>query len=195
VVPETELMSGDELSADDALTPEDVAGIDDRVPDPASYGDAGRREAAAQAVRYMGLEPGAPIEGLPIDIAFIGSCTNGRLSDLEAAAAVVRGRKVDRRVRALVVPGSLSVKREAEARGLHQVFRDAGFEWREAGCSMCVSINEDVAPPGSRCIATSNRNFENRQGPGSRTHLASPATVAAAALAGRIVDIRKEARA
>ncbi|PSC06783.1 3-isopropylmalate dehydratase large subunit [Alsobacter soli] len=176
-------------------TPEDVAGVDDRIPDPASYGDAGRREAAAKALRYMELAPGVPLEGLPIDIAFIGSCTNGRLSDLQAAAAVVRGRKVAPRVRALVVPGSMAVKREAEALGLHEIFRDAGFEWRDAGCSMCVSINEDVAPPGSRCIATSNRNFENRQGPGSRTHLASPATVAAAALAGRIVDIRKEARA
>jgi 3-isopropylmalate/(R)-2-methylmalate dehydratase large subunit len=140
----------------------------------------------------MGLEPGTPLEGIPIDIAFIGSCTNSRLSDLEAAAEVVRGRIVAPHVRALVVPGSTSVRREAEARGLHRIFLEAGFEWRDAGCSMCVSINEDVVPPGARCIATTNRNFENRQGPRSRTHLASPATVAAAALAGRITDIRKE---
>ncbi|WP_460452328.1 3-isopropylmalate dehydratase large subunit [Alsobacter sp. SYSU BS001988] len=172
-------------------TPEDVAGVDGHVPDPARMGDASRREAAAKAIRYMDLEPGTPLEGIPVDIAFIGSCTNARLSDLEAAAALVRGRKVAPGVKALVVPGSISVKRAAEARGLHHVFRDAGFQWRDAGCSMCVSINEDVAPPGSRCIATTNRNFENRQGPESRTHLASPATVAAAALAGRIVDIRK----
>lgn len=176
-------------------TPEDVAGVDGYVPDPARMDDVRRRDAAAKAIHYMGLEPGTPLEGIPVDIAFIGSCTNARVSDLEAAAAVVRGRRVAPGVKALVVPGSMSVKRDAEALGLHHVFRDAGFEWRDAGCSMCVSINQDVAPPGSRCIATTNRNFENRQGPGSRTHLASPATVAAAALAGRIVDIRKGPRA
>jgi 3-isopropylmalate/(R)-2-methylmalate dehydratase large subunit len=173
-------------------TPQDVAGVDEWIPDPASFPDAKRRSLAADALRYMGLEPGTPLEGIPIDIAFIGSCTNSRLSDLEAAAEVVRGRIVAPHVRALVVPGSTSVRREAEARGLHRIFLEAGFEWRDAGCSMCVSINEDVVPPGARCIATSNRNFENRQGPRSRTHLASPATVAAAALAGRITDIRKE---
>jgi 3-isopropylmalate/(R)-2-methylmalate dehydratase large subunit len=173
-------------------TPEDVVGIDEHVPDPANFGDGKRRDLAAAAIRYMGLEPGMKIEGLPIDVAFIGSCTNSRLSDLEAAAAVVRGRRVSPNVRALVVPGSGAVKRAAEARGLDRVFRDAGFEWRDAGCSMCVSVNEDLVPPGARCIATSNRNFENRQGPGSRTHLASPAMTAAAALAGRIADPRKE---
>jgi 3-isopropylmalate/(R)-2-methylmalate dehydratase large subunit len=173
-------------------TPAHVAGVDGRVPDPADYADVRQRENAAAALRYMGLTPGMPLEGIPVDVAFIGSCTNSRLSDLQAAADVVRGRHVAPGVRALVVPGSMSVKREAEAHGLHHVFRAAGFEWREAGCSMCVSINEDTVPRDARCIATSNRNFENRQGPGSRTHLASPAMVAAAALRGRITDVRKE---
>ena len=172
-------------------TPQDVTGVDGHVPNPASFADAKRRELAAAAIRYMGIEPGTPLEGIPIDIAFIGSCTNSRIEDLEAAAAVVRGRKVAPNVRALVVPGSMSVKRAAEERGLDRIFRQAGFEWREAGCSMCVSINEDMVAPGLRCVATSNRNFENRQGPLSRTHLASPATVAAAALAGHITDVRK----
>jgi 3-isopropylmalate/(R)-2-methylmalate dehydratase large subunit len=172
-------------------TQQDVVGVDERVPDIASFPDAARREMAAAAMAYMGVEPGMPLEGLPIDVAFIGSCTNARLSDLEAAAAVARGRKVAPGVRAMVVPGSMSVKRAAEEKGLHEIFRAAGFEWRDAGCSMCVSINEDIVPPGSRAIATSNRNFENRQGPKSRTHLASPATVATAAIAGHITDIRK----
>jgi 3-isopropylmalate/(R)-2-methylmalate dehydratase large subunit len=173
-------------------TPEHVAGIGERVPDPASLSDAKRRAGIAQAINYMGLEPGMPLAGIPIDVAFIGSCTNSRISDLEAAAQVVKGRRIAPNVRGLVVPGSMSVKREAEARGLHEIFRAAGFEWREAGCSMCVSINEDVVAPGARCIATSNRNFENRQGPRSRTHLASPVMVAAAAIAGHITDVRRE---
>ncbi|WP_037448303.1 3-isopropylmalate dehydratase large subunit [Skermanella stibiiresistens] len=173
-------------------SPQDVAGVDVAVPDPAQFADHRRRDLAAAALSYMGLEPGTPLEGIPIDVAFIGSCTNGRLSDLEAAAAVARGKRVAPNVRALVVPGSMSVKREAEALGLHRIFENAGFEWRDAGCSMCVSINEDVVAPGARCIATSNRNFENRQGLRSRTHLASPAMVAAAAIAGRITDVRKE---
>ena len=172
-------------------SPQDVAGVDGHVPDPASFADAKRRDLAAAAMNYMGLAPGRPLAGLPIDIAFIGSCTNGRLSDLRAAASVLRGRRVAQGVRALAVPGSTSVRLAAEAEGLHLVFRDAGFEWRDAGCSMCVSINDDVVAPGARCIATSNRNFENRQGPGSRTHLASPASVAAAALAGCITDVRQ----
>jgi 3-isopropylmalate/(R)-2-methylmalate dehydratase large subunit len=172
-------------------TQQDVVGIGERVPDPASFNEATRRELASDAMRYMDLSPGMPLEGLPINIAFIGSCTNARLSDLEDAAAVARGRKVAEGVRAMVVPGSMSVKRAAEAKGLHTIFQEAGFEWRDAGCSMCVSMNEDVVPPGSRCIATSNRNFENRQGPRSRTHLASPAMVAAAAITGKISDVRK----
>jgi len=172
-------------------TQQDVAGIDQAVPDPSSYASAQRRELAATAISYMGLVPGTPLEGIPIDVAFIGSCTNSRLGDLEAAATIVRGRKVAPGVRALVVPGSMSVKRAAEARGLHEAFREAGFEWRDAGCSMCVSINQDLVPPGARCIATSNRNFEHRQGPHSRTHLASPVMAAAAAIAGVITDSRR----
>ncbi len=139
----------------------------------------------------MDLDPAKPIDGVPIDVAFIGSCTNSRLSDLEEAAAVARGRKVPEGVQALVVPGSTQVKVAAEAKGLDRVFRDAGFEWRESGCSLCVATNGDLVPPGKRSISTSNRNFENRQGPGSRTHLASPAMVAAAAVTGRITDVRK----
>lgn len=172
-------------------TQDQVIGVDETVPDPDTIADRERRRLAAAALAYMDLRPGTLMDGVPIDMAFIGSCTNGRLSDLRAAAAVVRGRRVAPGVRALVVPGSSSVRREAAAEGLDRVFLDAGFEWRNAGCSMCVSINQDVVPPGARCIATSNRNFENRQGPGSRTHLASPAMVAAAAIAGTIVDIRR----
>ncbi len=172
-------------------TQQDVAGVDECVPDVASFPDAARREMAVHAMRYMDVYPGMPLEGLPVDVAFIGSCTNSRLSDLEAAAEVARGRKVAPNVRALVVPGSMSVKWAAEAKGLDQVFRAAGFEWREAGYSMCLSMNDDVVPPGARCIATSNRNFENRQGPRSRTHLANPVMVAAAAVTGTIADARK----
>jgi 3-isopropylmalate/(R)-2-methylmalate dehydratase large subunit len=171
--------------------PEDVMGIDERVPDPAIYDDAARGQRVAAALRYMGLVPGMALEGLKVDVVFIGSCTNGRVSDLQAAASVARGRKVREGVRAVVVPGSATVKSEAEALGIDRVFRDAGFEWRDPGCSMCVSINEDVVPPGARCLSTSNRNFEGRQGPGSRTHLASPAMAAAAAVTGTITDIRK----
>jgi 3-isopropylmalate/(R)-2-methylmalate dehydratase large subunit len=170
---------------------EDVIGIDQRIPDPSGLVDAGRRRRAQTALEYMGLASGVPIEGTPVDMVFIGSCTNGRLSDLEAAAAIARGRKVAPGVRAIVVPGSAAVKRASEAMGLHRDFLDAGFEWRSPGCSMCVSINRDVVPPGARCVATSNRNFENRQGPGSRTHLASPAMAAAAAITGAITDVRR----
>ncbi|OGA18280.1 MAG: 3-isopropylmalate dehydratase large subunit [Betaproteobacteria bacterium RIFCSPLOWO2_02_FULL_65_24] len=172
-------------------SPQDVIGIDQRVPDPAAAGDDNRRRAMIQALDYMGLGPGMALEGLPIDKVFIGSCTNSRVSDLQAAAAVVRGRKVAPGVRALVVPGSGPVKREAEALGLDRVFREAGFEWREPGCSMCAGVNADRVGPRERCVATSNRNFEGRQGPLARTHLASPAMAAAAALAGRITDVRK----
>jgi len=139
----------------------------------------------------MDLTPGEPIAGTPIDVAFIGSCTNARLSDLQEAASVARGRKVAPGVRALVVPGSTAVKREAEAIGLDRIFRDAGFEWRESACSMCVAANGDMVQPGKRSISTTNRNFEGRQGPDSRTHLASPAMVAAAAVTGRITDVRR----
>jgi 3-isopropylmalate dehydratase large subunit len=138
----------------------------------------------------MGLTPGTALTAIAIDKVFIGSCTNSRLSDLRAAAAIVRGRKVAAHVEAIVVPGSGLIKRAAEAEGLDRVFKEAGFDWRQAGCSMCVAINGDMVGPGERCVSTSNRNFEGRQGPRARTHLASPATAAAAAVAGHIADVR-----
>jgi 3-isopropylmalate/(R)-2-methylmalate dehydratase large subunit len=144
---------------------------------------------------YMGLAPGAAIEGLAVDRVFIGSCTNSRLSDLREAANVARGRRVSAGVRAMVVPGSMAVKRAAEAEGLARIFAEAGFDWREPGCSMCAGLNPDMVGPRERCIATSNRNFEGRQGPLARTHLASPAMAAAAAVTGRITDVRKLVRA
>jgi 3-isopropylmalate/(R)-2-methylmalate dehydratase large subunit len=171
--------------------PQDVAPIDGRVPDPGAAADVGSRGAVERALDYMGLAPGAALEGLPIDRVFIGSCTNSRLTDLRDAARVVRGRRVAAGVRAIVVPGSMAVKRAAEAEGLDRVFVAAGFEWREPGCSMCAGLNPDKVGPRERCIATSNRNFEGRQGPLARTHLASPAMAAAAAVTGRITDVRK----
>jgi 3-isopropylmalate/(R)-2-methylmalate dehydratase large subunit len=170
--------------------PSQVIGISGRVPDPAAA-EAGREPALRRALDYMGLAPGVPIAGLGVDRVFIGSCTNSRLPDLEAAAAVVRGRKVADGVVAMVVPGSSSVKREAEGRGLDRIFRNAGFFWGESGCSMCAGGNGDRGRPGERCVSTTNRNFEHRQGARVRTHLGSPATAAAAAVAGRIVDVRK----
>jgi 3-isopropylmalate/(R)-2-methylmalate dehydratase large subunit len=170
--------------------PSQVVGISGRVPDPSAI-DPGRRAAAESAFAYMGLQPGMPLAGLPIDRVFIGSCTNSRLPDLEAAAAVVRGRRVAEGVTAMVVPGSSSVKRDAEAAGLDRVFRDAGFFWGESGCSMCAGGNGDRGAPGERCVSTTNRNFENRQGLKVRTHLASPATAAASGIAGRIADVRQ----
>jgi len=171
-------------------TPGMVADITARVPDPAQLPAEGDREAAARALEYMGLVPGTPLEGIPIDRVFLGSCTNARIEDLRAAASVVRGRHVAARVRAMVVPGSQRVKAQAEREGLDRVFRDAGFEWRNAGCSMCLGMNADVLGAGERCAATSNRNFEGRQGRGGRTHLMSPAMAAAAAIEGRLVDVR-----
>ncbi|HUY61469.1 MAG TPA: 3-isopropylmalate dehydratase large subunit [Candidatus Dormibacteraeota bacterium] len=161
-----------------------------RVPDPATVADPTRRRALEQALRYMDLPPGAPLLGHPVNVVFIGSCTNSRLSDLRQAASVLRGRHVDPAVRVLVVPGSQAVKRQAEAEHLDQVFRDAGAEWREPGCSMCIAMNGDQLQPGEYAVSTSNRNFEGRQGPGGRTFLASPLTAAATALAGRIADAR-----
>ena len=173
-------------------TPQDIIGIDDRVPVPAvTKKSVAEQTAAGRALDYMGLSAGQSLEGVPIDVAFIGSCTNARLSDLEIAARIVKGRKVAPHVRALVVPGSTSVKRSAEALGLDRVFKDAGFEWRESSCSMCVATNGDVVDAGQRCIATTNRNFEGRQGPESRTHMASPAMVAAAAVTGCLIDVRR----
>jgi 3-isopropylmalate/(R)-2-methylmalate dehydratase large subunit len=170
--------------------PSQVVAISGRVPDPAAL-DPSRRAAALNAFGYMGLVPGTPLIGLPVDRVFIGSCTNSRLPDLQLAADVVRGRRVAEGVVAMVVPGSSSVKREAEAAGLDRVFRDAGFFWGESGCSMCAGGNGDRGEPGERCVSTTNRNFENRQGPKVRTHLASPVTAAATAIAGRIADARK----
>jgi 3-isopropylmalate/(R)-2-methylmalate dehydratase large subunit len=171
-------------------TPGMVADITARVPDPAQLPAESDRESAARALEYMGLVPGTPLEGIPIDRVFLGSCTNARIEDLRVAADVVRGRHVSARVRAMVVPGSQRVKAQAELEGLDRVFRDAGFEWRNAGCSMCLGMNADVLGAGERCAATSNRNFEGRQGRGGRTHLMSPAMAAAAAIEGHLVDVR-----
>ncbi|MBC7352759.1 MAG: 3-isopropylmalate dehydratase large subunit [Thermogutta sp.] len=170
--------------------PAQVVAVTGKVPDPRDFQDPVERKAAEDALRYMGLEPGTPITGIRIDKVFIGSCTNGRLEDLRAAAAVAKGYRVADHVQALVVPGSGLVKRQAEAEGLDKIFKDAGFEWREPGCSMCLAMNPDRLEPGERCASTSNRNFEGRQGRGGRTHLVSPAMAAAAAIAGRFVDIR-----
>jgi 3-isopropylmalate/(R)-2-methylmalate dehydratase large subunit len=158
-----------------------VASIDDVVPEPAD-------EAAERALAYMALEPGTPIRDIVVDRVFIGSCTNSRIEDLRAAAAVVRGKHVHPTVRAMVVPGSAQVKAQAEAEGLDRIFVDAGFEWRRAGCSMCLGMNPDILAPGERCASTSNRNFEGRQGAGGRTHLVSPSIAAATALAGHFAD-------
>ena len=172
-------------------TPGQVCAIGGKVPDPADFADATERKAVAAALEYMGLTPGTSIASIGIERVFIGSCTNGRIEDLRAAAAVLRGHHVAQRVQAMVVPGSGLVKRQAEAEGLDQVFLAAGLEWREAGCSMCLAMNPDKLEPGQRCASTSNRNFEGRQGKGGRTHLVSPAMAAAAAVAGHFVDIRK----
>lgn len=167
-----------------------VVPVTGRVPDPQSFLEAADRQAAQRALEYMGLQAGMPIAEIPIDRVFIGSCTNGRIEDLRAAAAAVNGRKVAARVSAMVVPGSYAVKQQAEREGLDQVFKAAGMEWREPGCSMCLAMNPDRLEPGERGASTSNRNFEGRQGKGGRTHLVSPAMAAAAAVAGHFVDVR-----
>jgi 3-isopropylmalate/(R)-2-methylmalate dehydratase large subunit len=172
-------------------SPEDVLPITGAVPDPNSVSDENRRRSMTRALEYMGLQPGTKLEDVKIQTAFIGSCTNGRIEDLRQAAAVAKGKKVAAGVRALVVPGSGLVKLQAEKEGLDRVFLEAGFEWREPGCSMCLAMNPDKLAPGERAASTSNRNFEGRQGPGGRTHLMSPAMVAAAALTGHLTDIRK----
>ena len=169
-------------------SPEQAIALDGRVPDPARAASAAAATAIAQALEYMGLEAGQPIAGTPIDRVFIGSCTNGRLEDLRAAAHAVRGRRVAAHVTAWVVPGSEDVRRAAEREGLHRLYTDAGFEWRSPGCSLCVGANGETVAPGQRCVSTSNRNFVGRQGPGARTHLSSPAVAAACAIAGHIVD-------
>ncbi|MBN2218402.1 MAG: 3-isopropylmalate dehydratase large subunit [Pirellulales bacterium] len=171
--------------------PGQVTSVGGRVPDPAALADPTERKAAADALHYMDLAPGTPIADIAVDRVFIGSCTNGRIEDLRAAAVVARGNRVAAGVEAIVVPGSGQVKRQAEAEGLDRVFTEAGFEWREPGCSMCLAMNPDRLEPGQRCAATSNRNFEGRQGKGGRTHLVSPAMAAAAAVAGHFVDVRQ----
>ncbi len=175
-------------------SPEAVAPITGAVPDPREVADEAKRAQLERMLEYMALRPGQKLAELAVDVVFIGSCTNGRIEDIRAAAAVARGRKVAPGVRALVVPGSGLVKRQAEAEGLDRVLTEAGFEWREAGCSMCLGMNPDKLTPGQRCASTSNRNFEGRQGPGGRTHLLSPAMAAAAAVTGRLADVRELAR-
>ncbi|MEE8245777.1 MAG: aconitase family protein, partial [Alphaproteobacteria bacterium] len=170
-------------------SPEDAAPITGRVPEPAEEPDGERRAAVERALDYMGLEPGTPLAEIAIDRVFIGSCTHGRIEDLRAAAAVVKDRRAA--VPAMVVPGSGLVKRQAEAEGLDRVFTGAGFEWRQPGCSMCVAMNGDLVMPGERCASTSNRNFQGRQGPRARTHLMSPPMAAAAALTGKLTDVRR----
>lgn len=167
-----------------------VSRVDGTVPDPLSMPKGAVRQAAERALEYMGLRPGTPIEQIKIDRVFIGSCTNSRIEDLRVVASYLKGKKVAPWVHAMVVPGSGLVKKQAEEEGLDQVFRSAGMEWRESGCSMCLAMNADVLQPGERCASTSNRNFEGRQGKGGRTHLVSPAMAAAAAVAGHFVDIR-----
>ncbi len=172
-------------------SPEHAVAIDGAIPDPADAADPAQREAWQAALDYMGLTPGERIAGTKVDWVFVGSCSNSRLSDLRDAAAIARGRRVAEGVTAWVVPGSERVKRDAEAEGLDRVFRDAGFAWREPGCSMCVAANGERVPPGQRAVSTSNRNFVGRQGPGARTHLASPAMAVAAAVTGAISDVRR----
>lgn len=176
-------------------SPAHTIALDAQIPEPEEAPNPASRLGRSKALEYMGLEPGERLLGLPVQHVFIGSCANGRVSDLQLAAEVVRGRRVAPGVRAWVVPGSSGVRREAEALGLDRVFTEAGFEWRQSGCSMCLGLNDEVVPPGERCIATSNRNFVGRQGPGARTHLAGAATAAAAAIAGQIADPRALAAA
>jgi 3-isopropylmalate/(R)-2-methylmalate dehydratase large subunit len=168
-----------------------VAPVDGVVPAPSDYDDPAERGAVERALEYMGLEAGTPIGEIRIDRVFIGSCTNARIEDLRAAAAVLDGRRVADTVHAMVVPGSARVKKQAEEEGLDRIFTRAGFEWRLAGCSMCLGMNPDILAPGERCASTSNRNFEGRQGRGGRTHLVSPAMAAAAAVGGRFMDVRE----
>jgi len=167
-----------------------VVDATENIPDPDSFSDENSRKAARRAIEYMGLRPGTPVQEIKLDRVFIGSCTNSRIEDLRAAALVIKGKKVSPQVSAMVVPGSQAVKRQAEEEGLDEVFKRAGFDWREPGCSMCLGMNPDILKPGERCASTSNRNFEGRQGRGGRTHLVSPQMAAAAAIAGHFVDVR-----
>jgi len=196
-VPDAQFDAVHEINADGlgpqvtwGINPGMVANVTDSVPDPATQGDLSKRQAYERALKYMGLQPGQKITEIPLDTVFIGSCTNSRLEDLRMAAQYVKGKHVAPKVRAMVVPGSMRVRRMAEEEGIADIFREAGFEWREAGCSMCIAMNGDSLKEGERCASTSNRNFEGRQGRGGRTHLVSPAMAAAAAVAGHFVDIR-----
>ena len=172
-------------------SPEDVVPITGSVPAPEDFADEARQESARMALDYMGLTPGTPLTDIPVDYVFVGACTNGRIEDLRAVAEIAKGRKVADGVTALVVPGSGLIKEQAEEEGLADILKEAGFEWREPGCSMCLAMNADKVPPGKRCAATSNRNFKGRQGAGARTHLVSPAMAAAAAVTGRLTDVRE----
>ena len=171
--------------------PGQVAGVTATIPDPTTFEDANQQKSASAALAYMDLKPGTPLSEVSIDRVFIGSCTNARIEDLRAAASVLKGHRVADHVNAMVVPGSGQVKKQAESEGLHEIFTEAGLEWREAGCSMCLAMNPDRLEPGQRCASTSNRNFEGRQGKGGRTHLVSPSMAAAAAVAGHFVDVRE----
>jgi 3-isopropylmalate/(R)-2-methylmalate dehydratase large subunit len=172
-------------------SPEDVLPITDKVPDPKAFADPAKAAAAKRSLEYMGLKAGTPLDQIKVDKVFIGSCTNGRIEDMRAAAEVLKGRKVAKGVDVLVVPGSGLVKHQAEQEGLDRIFIAAGAQWREPGCSMCLGMNPDILKPGERCASTSNRNFEGRQGVGGRTHLVSPGMAAAAAVAGHLTDVRK----
>ena len=172
-------------------SPEDVLPITAKVPGPESARDENKAKAIERSLEYMGLQAGMNLTDVAIDKVFIGSCTNGRIEDLREVAQVVEGRRVAENVYAMIVPGSGLVKEQAESEGLDRIFREAGFDWREPGCSMCLAMNADKLKPGERCASTSNRNFEGRQGPGGRTHLMSPAMAAAAAIYGRLADVRE----
>jgi 3-isopropylmalate/(R)-2-methylmalate dehydratase large subunit len=172
-------------------SPDQALAISGQVPDPLAESDASRRKDLQRALQYMGLRAGQPLNSINISHAFIGSCTNARIEDLRAAAEVVRGKTVAPTVRAMIVPGSSQVRAQAEQEGLAEIFTRAGFEWRQSGCSMCLAMNDDVLSPGDRCASSTNRNFEGRQGAGARTHLMSPAMVAAAAISGHLTDIRE----
>jgi len=171
--------------------PSQVIFVNDTIPHPDDFEEESEKEAAVRALEYMSLQPGEKISEIALDRVFIGSCTNGRIEDLREAAEVVKGKKVSKNIGAMVVPGSTLVKKQAEEEGLDKIFIDAGFDWREAGCSMCLGMNPDILNPGERCASTSNRNYEGRQGVGGRTHLVSPKMAAAAALNGQFVDIRE----
>ena len=171
--------------------PGQVTSIDSRVPNPAEFDDPNARKSAERALEYMGLKPGTPLVDIPVERVFIGSCTNARVEDLRSVARFIKGKRVSPEVHAMVVPGSQQVKWQAEKEGLHRLFQESGFDWRESGCSMCLGMNPDILSPGQRCVSTSNRNFEGRQGKGGRTHLVSPIMAAAAAIEGHLVDVRQ----